>query len=243
MMMQPYRLALTPVHSRTCLDPPRHHACDAPPNRRLRLDVFAGAMLALASVTGIAAASVTARRGHVEIAPTALTHAVKKPTPKRPSQPAHRDVPISRPRPVRAWLGGAHDPADVLARARQAAEIGLDVTVVEVWLGGAAKSADLWPVNTLPVRDHEHVTGLEIQALPSDSPLGKTGVVKGDQLLGVDGYRLDDGSFADIDTLAIEKRGWVVAEIARGEHHIALSIHWPSNATHISQVKHGARTI
>jgi hypothetical protein len=131
---------------------------------------------------------------------------------------------------MRPWLGGTHDPKELLARGRHMRSIGLDITVVEVplaWSLVRYGTHDLWPQESLPVYGYgHHVDAFEIQKLSPQSMLRVAGLANGDELLGIDGYRFDDDSFRDIDTAAIQKRGWTVVEIARAEHHLVLSIKW-----------------
>jgi hypothetical protein len=189
--------------------------------------------MALVAVFGIVAAvggftlRAVGHGGHVEIAPHALAlmHKASRPPPKPESRPA----PVSNLVAMRPWVGGGHDPARLVARAREMQGLGLDMTVIEVPFGKRVAHSDLstlWP-ESLPIygRDH-HVDALELRHVPAESLLRVAGVSEGDELLGIDGYRFDDDSFDGLDTRAIQKRGSVVIELGRGGHHVVLSIRW-----------------
>lgn len=169
--------------------------------------------------------------GRVEIAPHALT-LVRPSKPKAPAKaPAKKPMAtVSELVATTPWLAKAHDPPPLLSRAREMEKLGLDVTVIEVPLASTFTHvglAALWPTESLPVygRDH-HVDAFELRKLPPDSVLRVAGMAEGDELLGVDGYDFVDDSFRNIDTLAIQKRGWVIVELARAQHHVVLSIRW-----------------
>jgi hypothetical protein len=234
-MPQPYRqLACAPVHPHTCLDPPRtcQPSASASPQMRLLLDM-AIVVIGVLSVGGIAAAAVTSTRGHVEIAPNALTKITKKPPMRTPraTPPPPPTATASQLAWVPAWIGGSHDPKKLLERARALEALGLDMTVIEVSLADPALAVrldEMWPQTTLPVYDasRHSVEAFELRALPLRSPLRAAGFADGDQVLGIDGYRFDEGTIADIDVLAIQKREHAVVEVVRGTHHVALSLRW-----------------
>jgi hypothetical protein len=235
MMIQPYRLlARASDKPQSCLDPPRAD-CEAPSGRlHGRLKIAALGALVLFTVSGLAVASV--HRGRIEISPSAVTHAQKKTPSKKPLErkptPTKEDPTASRLSPIQPWLGGIHDTKKVLERARALESVGMDMTVIDIPLADpVADSAgyELWPAKSLPIYDSagsKRVGAIEVRALPRDSALRVAGFQDGDELLGVDGYRFDDGSIYDLDVLALRARGALVAEIARGQHHLALSIHW-----------------
>ncbi len=235
--MNPYRLAL-PLHTSSCLDPPRA-TCLEPPKKR-RIEWLLGAGIGVALVTGMYASHAIGHGGHVEIAPAALAHArahITKREPRRKTVPAATRAPDTTPHavtaPTHAWLVGSHDAKSLTSRARQLASMGLDVTVVDVPLSNAlAQWPDFrensFPMDSVPVRDTAsgHVDAIEIRGLPESSPLRVAGIANGDQLLGIDGYRLEDDSLRFVDVLGIRARGSMIVELARGGHHVVLSIHW-----------------
>ena len=233
--MNPYRLAL-PLHTSSCLDPPRA-ACPEPAKKN-RIEWLLGAGLGVALVTGIYVSHAIGHGGHVEIGPAAIAHArAHSPPPKKETRHAKSPLPRQvEPRfttPTRAWLTGSHDAKALTARARQLATMGLDVTVVDVPLSSALTQwpdfrENYFPMDSVPIRDaiSGHVDAIEIRGLPESSPLRVAGIANGDQLLGIDGYRLDDDSFRFVDVLGIRARGAMVVELARGGHRVVLSIHW-----------------
>jgi membrane-associated protease RseP (regulator of RpoE activity) len=240
--MNPYRLALSPAASSSCLDPPRARSCAeerAPPKRRIEMLLAAAFGAALA--TGSYALHAVGHGGHVEIAPAALalahahTHAQTKPKKVASAQkrePHRAERTESALFPQRAWVAGSHDPKTLFARAKQLESIGLDVTVVDVPLATPLGmwtdvAANVFPMHSLPVHDAAgHVDALEIHGLPLSSPLRVAGIAEGDELLAIDGYRFDNDTIRDIDVVAARARGAVTVELVRAGHHVVLSIHW-----------------
>ena len=177
--------------------------------------------------------------GHVEIAPAAIAHAraahrvtkrEARPTPPPPAPLASAPA---------AFLSGVHEPKALLARARELQSLGLDVSVVDVQMGKPFtewpdRMIDFWPTASVPLYGRDHrLDGLEIHGIPRHSALRVAGLVDGDQLLGIDGSTLAEDKM-EIDPNVIRHRGWMVVEIARGDHHVVLSIHWPVGSTKTS---------
>jgi hypothetical protein len=230
MMMQPYRLSPMPLTPHTCLDPPRVPCAARPARERLSVGVVLIAVFGIVAAVGGFMLRTVGYGGHVEISPHALAllHKTKHDAP--PKKKAESRAPTaSNLVPIRPWLGGGHDPARLLARAREMQGLGLDMTVIEVPFGKRLAHSDLstlWP-ESLPIYGHDHhVDALELRKVPTESLLRVAGVADGDELLGIDGYRFDDDTFNSMDTLPIQKRGWVVVELGRARHHVVLSLRW-----------------
>jgi hypothetical protein len=173
MTMQPYRDAGV-----RCVDAPRF-SCPKPPPRRKWVPLTVGLGVAIAFGTGVAAASVGASRGRIEIDSTALVHATKRVTPSR--------KPVGAQPDAHAWLRGSHNPSTLYDRALTLQEMGLDLSIVTVRRSAA---------------------------------LGGLGFEDGDQLLGVDGYTIDD-DYAGYRPV----HDWSIVEINRHGHHLVLSIY------------------
>ncbi len=240
--MQPYRttdaaLCLTPwsATTHTCLDPPRETA--EAKRRGPFFELVVSTLIACAFVGGVGFGSLSlnelGRSGHIEIAPNALARHPKRPAnAAKKAEPAAQGglpLPASTLKPVRPFLGGVHDPKKLLAWARELETIGLDVTVSEVPLSKVLSDTphqEVWPTQSRPIHGYGGVEAFELRGIPASSPLRVLGIADGDQLLGIDGYRFDNDSFYSIDMLAIQKRGFAVVELARGEHHVVLGIRW-----------------
>jgi hypothetical protein len=129
--------------------------------------------------------------------------------------------------------GGTHDPKALLTTAKDLQWLRLDLSLDEVWMAKPFASwldryVDFWPSHVLPVYGPgHHLDGLELREIPAESPLRTAGFVEGDQLLGIDGYTFASDTFKNVDVLEARKRGWAVVEVARANHHVVLSIHWP----------------
>jgi len=191
--------------------------------------VFACAFLT--GAVGAATYRAVGHGGHVEIAPAAIAHA-RGHRPKREVRPAPPPPAPAASAPA-PFLYGVHEPKTLLARARELQSLGLDVSVVDVQMGKTFtewpdRMSDFWPTASVPLygRDH-HLDGLEIHGIPQRSPLRVAGLVDGDQLLAIDGYPLASDDKMEIDPNVIRHRGSMIVEIARGDHHVVLSIHWP----------------
>ena len=142
---------------------------------------------------------------------------------------------------VAAEAGGVVDddpahlePSEGLSRARELQSLGLDVSIVDVQMAKPFTEwpdtqLDSWPMSPLPVYGPaRHLDALELHGVPLGSTLRVAGIAEGDQLLGIDGYTLaGDTLQTKLDPNVIRKRGSMVVEIARGDHHVVLSIHWP----------------
>jgi hypothetical protein len=103
------------------------------------------------------------------------------------------------------------------------------VTVAEVELAKMNLSgANLWPARVVSVHGPGgHVDGVELQGIPRDSPLRAAGLAEGDQLLAINGYSFADDTIEQGTSLMQARNlGWTVVEIARGDHHVVLSIRW-----------------
>jgi len=219
----PYRLAMS------CLDTPRT-PCDEPPRRRhFPIEALMLACAAVAAGTGVATLHAVGHGGHVEIGPAALAHLKKsKPVEKKPPRP-HVERPTSVAQ-TPLLRGGAHDGKTLLATAKQLEAVGFDVTVAEVTLAKMQWSgANVWPARVVSVHGPSgHVDGVELHDIPHDSPLRAAGIADGDQLLGINGYSFADGSIDQgADLMNARNLGPTVVEIARGNHHVVLSIRWP----------------
>jgi len=247
--MNPYRLVFSTHPSRmlaTCLDAPRD-ACATPPSSRppnARARAVLGVTLGLMVLLLPYAAHALGNRGHVEIGPAAIAHARAKsarhdkPRDKKPAQQAAARAPSSTPRSPRrpevSWIAGSHAPTTLVARAKELASFGLDVSVVDVHLSRPLADfpqtrAGVFPTDTTPLRNSlDHVDSLEIHGLSDASPLRVAGLENGDELLGIDGYRFDDDSFKNVDIATIRARGAMVVELARAHHHVLLSVRWPT---------------
>ncbi len=233
--MHPYRLlpsASTNAH--TCADPP-FRACsgfsDDDRWSRFASNVLTVVVLgALMGVSGVGVARALTEGGRIDIAPTALAHIEKKPA--KETKPASKPAPPTKSSlaPVRPWLGGTHDPKKLLERANALEALDLDMTVADVHMSSPdplTAAQAVWPTTLLPVYTREgKPVSFELRSFPKDSPLQQAGFREGDQLLGIDGYSFNGTSIGDMDPLAVQKRGSAVVELARGDHHIVLSLHW-----------------
>lgn len=220
----PYRLAMSCLDSATPLEPPR--------KRQFPIEALILACAFVAAGSGIATLHAVGHGGHVEIGPAALAHLKKKPQPalKKPTPPP--PPRIERPASLAQMpllRGGAHDSKTLLATAKQLEALGLDVTVAEVQLAKLPSSpSDFWPASTVSVRGREgHIDGVDLHGIPPGSPIRVAGIADGDQLLGVNGYSFaDDTIEKGMQLMNARNLGWTIVEIARGNHHVVLSIHW-----------------
>ncbi len=235
-MTHPYRLALSSATSPTCLDPPLR-ACDPPPTKkRPRIEILLAGCAVIAGTVGVVTLHAVGHGGHVEIAPAALAHARSHVRPKREATPAPTHTRTERPPAVAKmpFLSGAHEPKELLSHARELQSLGLDVSIVDVQMAKPFTEwpdtqLDFWPTSSVPVYGPaRHLDALELHGVPLGSTLRVAGIAEGDQLLGIDGYTLaGDTLQTKLDPNVIRKRGSMVVEIARGDHHVVLSIHWP----------------
>jgi hypothetical protein len=197
--------------------------------------IFACALIAAG--TGIATFHAVGHGGHIEIGPAAVAHAhahaqKTRVEPKRSRTPPAPPPSTSALVGQRPLLRGAHDPKALLATAKDLQWMRLDVSIGAVEMAKPFLTrdayADFWPGRVLPVYGPgDHIDGLELRGIPADSPLREAGFADGDQLLGIDGYDFYDDTFKNVDVVQARKRGWAVVEIARANHHVVLSIHWP----------------
>lgn len=193
----------------------------------------------VAACTGIATYHAVGHGGHIEIGPAALAHAhPRPPARKRRTETQRTRTP---PSPTSALVaqapflrGGTHDPKALLATAKDLQKLHVDVSISEVAMAASFTSSypdtylDFWPARIEPVYGPgHHLDGLELLTIPPESPLREAGLAAGDQLLGIDGYDFTDDTYRSVDVLEARKRGWAVLEIARANHHVVLSIHWP----------------
>jgi hypothetical protein len=220
----PYRLAMS------CLDTPAA-SLDPPRARHFPIEALVCACALVAAGTGVATLHAVGHGGHIEIGPAALAHVKKKPKPIE-NKPATRRAAVERPASVAQMpllRGDVHDSKTLLATAKQLESLGVDLTVVEVQLPKMA-SADgyIWPESTVAVRGAAgHIDGLEVRDIPRNSPLRMAGLADGDQLLGLNGFTfVDDTIERGVGLQHARNGGWMVAEIARGNHHVVLSIRW-----------------
>jgi hypothetical protein len=233
-MMQPYRLAIASTTSPTCRDPPLRPCAGAAPRRRLEGFAGLGVALALGAVTAAFAvrAEAAMTRGHVEIDPHALVVARRHAVAPRARAVRTARVPVAKVEPLapRALLVGVHDPGKLVARAKTLASMGLDVSVAEVRLAhdfSAWTDLGFLPRTSQPIYDARGAIGaFELHGIPRDSPVRVAGFTEGDRLLGIDGYDFGDDSIRNLDVLRARTRGWLVAELARGDHHVVLSVRW-----------------
>jgi hypothetical protein len=222
MSPHPYRLAMS------CLDTPPA-PCEPPKKRRqLPMEVLVLACAFVAAVAGIATLHAVGRGGHVEIAPAAVAHARRAPVQKQRTPPRariERDAPILQAPFLR---GGTHDPKTLLGVAKQLQSVGLDLTVSEIEIAKPIAPSVKWPT-FIPVRGSgDRRYGLELTGMAPTSPFAALGLANGDEILAVDGYDLaESGGIHIIDLLQPYQRHWVIVEIARGVHHVVLSIQWP----------------
>ena len=219
----PYRLAMS------CLDTPRA-PCEPPTKRHFPIEALMLACAFVAAGTGLATLHAVGHGGHVEIGPAALSH-LKKPKPKAIEQKPRAHVERAESLAQAPLLrGGTHDGKTLLATAKQLEAIGLDVTVAEVQLPKMQWSdANVWPARVVSVHGPGgHVDGVELHGIPRDSPLRAAGIAEGDQLLAINGYSFADDTIEQGTSLMNARNlGWTVVEIARGNHHVVLSIRWP----------------
>ncbi len=219
--MHPYRLS--------AFDPPSEPPA---PLRQSKRGIALAVLLPFTVGALFAAATVgTYDRGRIEIGLAALQHAraAKKHSRTPPAAPFAAGKQMRREAITARypWLRNIHDPKELTLRAKELESIGFDITFVEVTLSNdLVTHTNLWPAQSLPVYAYGHVDGMELRGIPKESPLLAAGFSEGDWILGVDGYRFDNGTIYDADIAAIEKRGWSVVELIRGDHHIAVSVHW-----------------
>jgi membrane-associated protease RseP (regulator of RpoE activity) len=217
----PYRLALS------CLDTPP--APEPPRKRQFPIEALVLLCAFVAAGTGIATLHAVGHGGHVEIGPAALAHVKKtKPIEKHP-RPRVERAASSAIAQAPLLRGGAHDGKTLLATAKQLEALGLDVTVADVELAKMEWSAkSMWPARFVSVHGPGgHVDGVELQGIPLDSPLRAAGLAEGDQLLAINGYSFADDTIEQGTSLMQARNlGWTVVEIARGDHHVVLSIRW-----------------
>ncbi len=250
--MNPYRLALTTTRASTCFDPPPSPcADDARVSAPRRMHFLVAASFGASLAVGAFALHAVGHGGHIEIAPTAISHAAHakkkkdKPHVALPAKNATASPPAQARRelttPEQAWLVGVHDQKTLVMHARELAALGLDVSVVEVQLSNdlatwSSTHVNAFPVDLVPLRSAtSNVDALSIHNMPENSPLRIAGIENGDELLGINGFRFDSDTLRYDDVLGIRSQGWLVAEIARSRHHIVLSIHW--KATHPSPAR------
>jgi hypothetical protein len=216
----PYRLAMS------CLDTPPS-PLDPPRRRHIPIEALMLACAAIAAGTGLATLHAVGHGGHVEIGPAALAHLKKKPKPVETKPRPHVERPTSVAQ-MPLLLEGSHEPKTLLATAKQLQTLGLDVTVVEVQLPKRLSPAGFFPASTLSVRDrYGNIDGVELHGVPPDSPIRAAGLADGDQLLGINGYTFVDDTIGQATLLMNGKSlGWTIVEIARGNHHVVLSIRW-----------------
>ncbi len=218
----PYRLALS------CLDTPPA-PCEPPRKRQFPIEALVLLCAFVAAGTGIATLHAVGHGGHVEIGPAALAHVKKtKPKPVEKTSRSHVERPASVAQ-APLLRGGTHDGKTLLATAKQLEALGLDLTVAEVELAKMEWSdAKIWPARFVSVHGPGgHVDGVELQGIPRDSPLRAAGLADGDQLLAVNGYTFADDTIEQGTSLMHARNlGWTVVEIARGDHHVVLSIRW-----------------
>jgi len=223
MSPHPYRLAMS------CLDTPPA-TLDPPRRRHLPIEALMLACGIVAAVTGLLTLHAVGHGGHVEIAPAAIAHARRAPIQRRqPTQPRAR---IEEPKPVAQTpllRGGTHDPKTLLAVARQLQSVGLDLTVLEVEIAHPPTpfgDQHMWPM-LVPLRgQNNRLESLELHGLSPASQFAAAGLANGDRILTIDGYDIDDAIDA-IDFGRPQKLGRLIVEIARGVHHVVLSIRWP----------------
>jgi hypothetical protein len=223
MTPHPYRFALS------CLDTPP--PCEPPLKRRLPIEALILACAFVAAGSGIATLRAVGHGGHVEIGPAALAHvkAAHKPKPERKATSVETPTAVAQAPLLR---GGTHDPKALVAIAIKLQSLGLDVTTCDVQIAKPIATADAY-VDMFPARvinvvgPGNHLDGLELRDFPSGSPLREAGLAEGDQLLGVNGFDLADDTMRHVDVLPTRSRGWAVVEVARANHHVVLSIHWP----------------
>lgn len=233
--MHPYRpVPPCPGPALRCVDtdscaPPR---VEGPP-RSLRA---AGAVALLGAAAAVGAAAHASLSRHVDIEPQVLERAVRTPAPPRTFARAVQSAPAV---PAALHLAGAfallddragHDPKRLLARARAVAEV-VDVTIVEVRLSPDVV-ADLsrgrgLPAETVPVYSGERVSGIQVRGIDAGSPLRACGLENGDIVVSINGYRLDDGTFFDLDPAGLQRHGHLVLELLRDSRRIILSVTWP----------------
>ena len=229
-MLQPYRQSFA-----TCLDSMPRITC--PPRGRIRARLAIAVLFAIgitgSFAVGAAAAVQNDGAGRIELGPAALVHAKhnKKTVKPQPPRDEEQRATQSRLHVVKPWLVGSHDPEALLSGARKLQVLGMDVTATEVDLpmrAGVNETWDAWlPAQWLPVSGYSgHVAGLELRGVGPGSLLQLAGLQDGDQLLGIDGFVFDNGTFPSVDTAAIQKHHRVTLEIARGDHHVVLSIRW-----------------
>ena len=215
----PYRLAMSCLDSPPPLEPPK--------KRQFPIEALILACAFVAAGSGLATLHAVGHGGHVEIGPAALAHSKKKPKPveKTPAPRVERPTSLAQMPLLR---GGAHDSKTLLATAKQLEALGLDVTVTEVQLAKMpASPADFWPASTISVRGSGgHIDGVELHGIPRESPIRVVGIADGDQLLGVNGYSFADDTIEGAGLMHARNLGWTIVEIARGNHHVVLSIHW-----------------
>jgi len=215
----PYRLALS------CLDTPPA-PCEPPKKRQFPIEALMLACAFVAAVCGIATLHAVGHGGRVEIAPAALTHLTKpKPKPRPTKHVEPRPTSLAQ---LPLLRGGAHDSKTLFTAAKQLEDAGLDVTVMDVRLPSKQwPQESFFPASTPAVRGlNGHIDGVELRGIPSDSPMRLVGITEGDQLLGVNGYSFADDTMEGAGLLYARNLGWTIVEIARGNHHVVLSIHW-----------------
>lgn len=223
MSPHPYRFALS------CLDTPPA-PCEPPKKRTLPIEALILACAFVAAGSGIATLHAVGHGGHVEIGPAAIAHLKKsahKPVEKKPRPHVERPTSVAQTPLLR---GGAHDAKTLFATAKQLEALGLDVTVADVQLAKLPSDpSSFWPASTVSVRGQGgHIDGVELHGIPTDSPIRLAGLADGDQLLGVNGYSFADDTIEQGTALMHARNlGWTIVEVARGNHHVVLSIHWP----------------
>ena len=225
----------------TCLDPPRAPPCagEPPPRagklRKVWALVPAAFFFALVATPALAVVLVAPHQhaGEIELGPQALAR-LRAGKPATPQRQVHLPPPappppaaLAPPRTIAAWFRSSeHDPAKILAGARRAQAVGVDLTVVDVELARSTidcfDTFGYWPALALPTASH--TTALDLGDLPSDSPVIAAGLQKHDLLLSIDGYSIDTWSRRDIEV--IRGRGSVALEIERNGRRILLTIHW-----------------
>lgn len=218
----PYRLALS------CLDTPRA-PCEPPKKRQFPMEALILACAFVAAGSGLATLHAVGHGGHVEIAPAALTHLTKpKPRPRRVEGHPRSEHVLESVAQLPLVRGGTHDSKTLFAAAKQLEAAGLDVTVMDVQLPTAHwPSESFFPKSMPAVRGlNGHVDGVELRGIPLDSPMRLVGIMEGDQLLGVNGYTFADDTIDGAGLMHARNLGWTIVEIARGNHHVVLSIHW-----------------
>ncbi len=197
----------------------------------------AGAVALLGAAAAVGATAHASLARHVDIEPRVLERAVGKAPPSRAALPV-----AATPAPAAIHLAGAfallddragHDPVVLLKRAHAIAEV-VDLTILRVALSpdvvdDLSRGRGL-PAETVPVYSGERVSGIQIRGLTPGSPLRACGLETGDIVVGINGFRLDDGTFFDLDPAHLERAGHVIVELLRGSHRIVLSITWPRTA-------------